>query len=108
MRASEKVFVYTNPLLALNDLSLAEPSFCTWNVKIPRRLLWQSNKGFSSRLEGKVGVSVNGKRTGMVQRFVLIHVRSIKELTRAADFTCLPFPKEMERGALPPQHFFGV
>jgi len=31
-------------------------------------------------------VSVNGKRTGMVQRFVLMHERSIKELTRAADF----------------------
>lgn len=48
-----------------------------------------------------MGVSVNGKRTGMVQRFVLIHVGSIKELTRAADFTCLPFPKEMERGGFP-------
>ncbi|PEA07005.1 hypothetical protein CON38_24885 [Bacillus cereus] len=31
-------------------------------------------------------ISVNGKRTGMVQRFVLIHERSIKELIRAADF----------------------
>lgn len=30
-------------------------------------------------------VSVNGKRTGMVQRFVLIHERSIKELIRAVD-----------------------
>lgn len=30
-------------------------------------------------------LSVNGKRTGMGQRFVLIHERSIKELTRAAD-----------------------
>ena len=48
-----------------------------------------------------MGVSVNGKRTGMGQRFVLIHVGSIKELTRAADFTCLPFPKEMERGGFP-------
>ncbi|EOO95425.1 hypothetical protein II1_05772, partial [Bacillus cereus MC118] len=30
-------------------------------------------------------VSVNGKRTGMVQRFVLSHERSIKELIRAVD-----------------------
>lgn len=30
-------------------------------------------------------VSVNGKRTGMDQRFVLIHERSIKELIRAAE-----------------------
>lgn len=41
----------------------------------------------------------------MVQRFVLIHERSIKELTRAADFPCLPFPKEMGR-ALYPSTFF--
>ncbi len=30
-------------------------------------------------------VSVNGKRTGIGQRFVLIYERSIKELTRASD-----------------------
>ncbi|PDM36763.1 hypothetical protein CMV37_31285, partial [Bacillus cereus] len=33
----------------------------------------------------KLAVSVNGKRTGRGQRFVLIHERSIKELTRAID-----------------------
>lgn len=53
-----------------------------------------------------MGVSVNGKRTGMGQRFVLIHVGSIKELTRAADFTCLPFPKEMGRVLFPSTFFW--
>ena len=42
----------------------------------------------------------------MVQRFVLIHVGSIKELTRAADFTCLPFPKEMGRVLFPSTFFW--
>lgn len=32
-------------------------------------------------------VRVHDKRTGMVQRFVLIHGRSIKEWTRAADLS---------------------
>ncbi|MCU5601515.1 hypothetical protein, partial [Bacillus wiedmannii] len=32
-------------------------------------------------------VSVNGKRTVRDQRFLLISERSIKELTRAADFS---------------------
>lgn len=45
------------------------------------------DRGFNKRLlgEDKQLVRVNGKRTGMVQRFVLMHERSIKELTRAAD-----------------------
>ncbi|CGG56688.1 Uncharacterised protein [Streptococcus pneumoniae] len=41
-------------------------------------LIFKLNKSNST-------VSVNGKRTGMNQRFMLIHERSIKELTRAAD-----------------------
>lgn len=52
-------------------------------------------------LEGKMRVSVNGKRTGMVQRFALIHVRSIKELTLALHPDPLGFAKTFVFACLP-------
>lgn len=63
--------------------------------------------------ENKQTVSVNGKRTGRDQRFLLIPERSIKELTRAADFHPLGSSSKrtvlgMPTGEGAPQGFEGL